>query len=504
MKALLSGKKNKGVATLEILIAFALIILCMGAVIMVVFGNQSVVIDTELNNEAIYKSKKMLEDLRAVSRLDFNLVNPYTSSEVSGPITLAKKAEVRQVDYFTKQATTTVSWTTKGKTYSVFQTTLLTSLDVAGGGTCSSILTGDWKTPSVTTYEFGKDLLGDPSSGFPITAIDVYKGKLFVSVNNSNGNNMPTLFIFSLTNPSVPTLLTSVDNDPTIKLGLNAIANSDTHAFGASAKQSNFATCAVNTCGQLQIFNTGVTPPTVVKTFKMPGVTGTAGQAIGQALAYRKDSATGKEYIYLGLTKTLSGPEFNILDVTDKSNPIYMGGYPVGYGINSLFIKDNYAYIATPNPENMTVLDISNPSSPTRVGGYSPGGGSNGESVYVVGTRVYLGRTFGTNEFNILDATNPSTPTVVANKDIGTGNTTSINSVFVRDYLAFMITNDKFEVWDISNTANIVPWTPNALVSEFQDLPGGKGTAMDCEKNNIYVGSLPTNDKGFISIITAN
>ena len=162
MKVRSFGKKNRGVATLEILIAFAIVILCMGSAIMVIFGNQAIIVDTEINNEAIYKSKKMLEDLRAISRFDFNLVNPSNSTELSGNINFAKKIDVRQVDLFTKQATTTVSWMTEGRTYSVFQTTLLTDLNVSGGGTCSSVLTGNWKTPSVVTYEFGKDSLVRP------------------------------------------------------------------------------------------------------------------------------------------------------------------------------------------------------------------------------------------------------------------------------------------------------------------------------------------------------
>lgn len=506
MKAQLFGKEyKKGVATLEVLIALAVIILCMSAVIMVTFSNQSLIIDSEINNQAIYKSKKMLEDLRSASRFDFNLVNPSSGTEMLGLLSLSKKIEVRQVDYFTKQATSTVSWQSNGRLLSVFQTTLLTSPDgVSSGGTCSSLVTGNWKNPVITSYEFGKDLLGDPSSGYPITAIDVYKGKLFVSVNNSNGNNFPTFFIFNLTNPNVPTLLTSMDNDPSVKLGVNAISSSDSYSFAASAKQSNFGTCASGTCGQLQIINISVTPPVVIKTFKIPGVTGTAGQSIGMSIVYKKDTATNKEYVYLGLAKTFSGPEFNIIDVTDKLNPVYIGGHNVGNAVNSIVIKNQYAYIATPNTENLTIIDISNPSSPVRVGGYSPTGGSNGKSVYVVGNNTYLGRTFGTNEFHILNTANPASISITAIKDIGTGVDTSINSLFVKDYLAFMITNTKFQVWNISDPTNIIPWTQNNLISEFKDLPGGKGTAMDCEGDYIFVGSLPSNDKGFISIISAN
>lgn len=49
MKAQLIGRKfNRGFATLEILIAFAVLILCIGAVIMVSFGNQSIAVDSQI------------------------------------------------------------------------------------------------------------------------------------------------------------------------------------------------------------------------------------------------------------------------------------------------------------------------------------------------------------------------------------------------------------------------------------------------------------------------
>jgi len=500
MKARSTGNKyDKGFSTLEILIAFAVIILCMGAVVIVTFGNQSISVDSQNNSEAIGKAQKVLEDARATSRFDFNLVNPKTETELSGSLSFLKKLEVRQVDLFTKQATSTISWQSGGRTLSVFFTTLFTNPDsVNGGGTCSSVLTGNWKVPQITTYEFGKDLLGDPSSGFPLTAIDVYAGKLFVSVNNGNGNNDPTFFIFGLGNPTVPNLITSMDNNPSVRPGLNSIHATNDYVYGANARRSDFSTCTAGVCGQLQIIDISVIPPVVVSTFKIPGVTGDGGQAIGESIFY-KDG-----FVYLGLAKTDSGPEFNIIDVTTPGSPVYKGGYSVGNGVNDIIVRGDYAYIASPNTENMTILNISDPTNPWRVGGYSPAGGSNGKSLGIVGNTLYLGRTFGSNEFYILNITEPTTVSEITHKDIGTGNKTTINSLSTRDYLAFMITDEKFEVWNIADTANIYPWTPGGLVSEFQDLPGGEGTAMDCEGNYMYVGSLPSSDKGFISIITSS
>jgi type II secretory pathway pseudopilin PulG len=111
MKAQLIGKKIRGMATLEILIAFAILSLSMGAVILVAFGNQSVAVDSQLSMEALGKAQKMLEEARATSRQDFNLVNPYTNTETSGPLTFTKTLDVQTsatdptLDVYTKKVT---------------------------------------------------------------------------------------------------------------------------------------------------------------------------------------------------------------------------------------------------------------------------------------------------------------------------------------------------------------------------------------------------------------
>ncbi len=491
-------KYNQGMMSLEILIAFAVLILGIGAATLMIFGNESGLIDAENRNQAILIARNTMEEVQSDARYDFNLLNPTSTIEMNGPVTFTKNLEVDQLDLFTKEASLTTTWQSGKKTLSVRLDTLFTNPEaVDGGNTCSSILSGDWKNPILTNFEFGKDLFSDATNIFPISGIDVYKGKMFVTLSNSASTTYPTFFIFDISNENLsPSLISSLDNDSSTKLGLNAVAATDKYAYVTNTKQSNFATCNASICGQLQVIDVSVNPPVVKKTFKIPGVTGTAGQAIGKSILYHNG------LIYLGLTKTLSGPEFNIIDVTDPLNPVYKGGFSVGNAVNSIALKDNTAYIATPNSENLTILDVGTSSAPYRIGGYSPAGGSNGKSLSLVGNKLYLGRTFGTNELHILDTYNPNNPAVLAIKDVGTGNQTSINSILIRDYAAFMLTDSKFEAWNVSNPGIISPLTEHGIVSEFQTLPG-PGVGLDCESNLIYAATLPASNKGFISIITA-
>ena len=78
--------------------------------------------------------------------------------------------------------------------------------DAVGGNTCSSILTGDWQRPSVANFPFNA-LIGDSSTTtYPITGIDAYNGRLYVTVSNTSVNTK-TFFIFDISYPMSPHFL---------------------------------------------------------------------------------------------------------------------------------------------------------------------------------------------------------------------------------------------------------------------------------------------------------
>ncbi len=492
--------KQKGFSTIEISVALLIITVGLTAATLVIFGGRSFSSDSGLDNEALYKAQRQIEDARASARASFGSV---ISSSSNDGIYFKEVVVSSGSQPYSKNVISRISWTAPGpRSEKIELSTTLSDWKNAlvKNQPCLTPLSGDWQHPQMAFYEFGKDLLGDSSSGYPLTGITVLNSKLYVTVNNTNGNNFPSLFIFDVSKPGVkPALLTSADNDPGVKSGLNAITVNGNYAYVANANNPNFSTCA--TCGQLQIFDISKTPPQVIDTFKVPGVTGKNGQSIGTSIFYKGG------IVYLGLAKTPDGAtgdtEFNLIDVGggghggSPTSPVFLGGYQVGNGVNAIYAKGKYAYIATPNSENMTILDVSDPTHPTRAGGYSPGIGSNGESLFVTGSTVYLGRTFGTNEFYILNVQNPASITVLGSKDIGSGSSTSINGVVLRSNLAFLITNTQFQIWNVANPASITQWaTPLSL-------PAGSGTTISCSTDNsIYVGSLPSNDKGFISIIT--
>lgn len=510
MKEEYLGRDNqKGFSTLEMLIAMAILIMVISAVILVSFGSQSLLIDSQTNNEALKKAQQLLEQQQSLARKDFKLVNPVT--EFADGIYQEKVDVETQPDFFTKKVTATVSWPGEyNRNLSVKLSALVTNFNNAlGGDTCGSVLSGHWENPQIQNLDFAQ-LVGDVGGPYPVSDIDAsidlnQSPKLYVTVNNTDVGDKETFFIFDITNPASPVLISDgkIDNDDSVRAGLNAVHAAGNYAYVASNYGANFNTetspCdnsngANPSCGQLQVIDISVSPPELKYTFEVPSVSGSGGQAIGKSIFY-KDG-----YVYLGLAKTESGPEFNIIDVHNPLAPFPVGSWPVGNGINAIYVKGRYAYLATPNNQELIVLDISNPASPSLAGGFdAPGGSGNGKSLYLVGDTLYLGRTVGGTEFYILDDKIPATvqlPVFGEKSDIDD----SINSIISRDYLTFLITNNQLQIFKINQASN--PWgiSPYFSIS----LPSDDNRkSMDCQGNYLYVGSVDSSDNGYLSIITS-
>lgn len=270
-----------------------------------------------------------------------------------------------------------------------------------------------------------------------------------------------------------PQFISGLGTNSAVQTGFNAVTTNGPFAY--------IATNSGSSSGQLQIINIQQNPPVVVSTLKIPSVTGSGGQGIGKSIFYSHG------YVFLGLTKTLTRPEFNIIDVIDPTQPTWIGGYRVGNAVNAIEVRNNYAYIATPNAQELITLDVSNPTNPHVVGGYqAPDDIGNGKSLYTVGNTLYFGRTVtGSNpELYILDNTNPENLiSSTGSYEIGS----SINSLIVRDSLAFLITtNGQFQIYNIASSTDITPFTSTIALPS-----GGIGDSMDCEGNTLFITSSP-------------
>lgn len=353
----------------------------------------------------------------------------------------------------------------------------------------------NWSPSAINDTDFGVAIAVTGSSGSTNRVANIDSVRITVTY-------IKEFYVLDISTPTNPTFVSGLNNN-IFATGFNAVHVATSSGVG----YAYVATNAGPATGQLQIVNLNTNPPSVSNTFVVPGVTGTGAQAVGNALFY-KDG-----YVYLGLTKTASGPEFNIIDVHNPLAPQKIGSYAVGSGVNDIFVRGNYAYLATSdNVREFMALNISDPVNPLLAGVYDAPGSTGfgyGRSLYAVGDTLYGGRTYVSNaaEFSILDVTNPTVvPPLLGSRDVGIVATPySVNGAIVRDTLAFLLTNSgtggRVEIANIQNPGTIPSPTTISLPN------AGGGVSLDCEGNYMYAASVPTSgsfiNRGSISIITA-
>ncbi len=522
--------KTAGFSTLEMLMAMSILILTLSAVTLTSFGSQTMITDGQIDREALSKAEERLENAQTLARKDFKLVNSTTTTENIGGVVYTEILTVSTTtppDYATKKITSTVTWNGEhGRLQHVSLSAIVTNFTRAvGGDTCDSQPTGDWKNPLIQNAVTSiSQLLGTSTSINVTTSVDAHKGKLYVAVGNTTYVTDPTFFIFDIARlKSNPTsaLLGKLDTANTTSEGLFALhvaegtSTGSMYAYTANKHIANWSTCTQNyNCAQLQIIDvSSSTKLSLASTtnYKIPNtspssVTGTGGQAVGSSIFY-KDGL-----VYIGLTKTLSGPEFNIIDVHDPLHPVWVGGYSVGATVSAIIVANNLAYLATSdNARELIVLNVANPVNPTLASIYNASGSAfgYGQALYLTGDKLTFGRTYisGAPEFYILDASSSSSlipDPPLATFDIGTSaNPFSILGVIARDSLTFITggtssTGGKFEILNTTNSSAISLWTTPL------SLPGTSvGSAFDCEGNDFFVTSNDTSNNGYLSVITA-
>lgn len=466
MKARSIGRKNNtGMSTLEILIAFAVITLCIGAVILLTFGNQSIAVSLNTQSEAISKAQEVLETARATSRKNYNQVedcDDATTTPCSGETNsfYNRKLLISSATQCAKNVKSSASFSMNDQ---ILTTDLVTHLidtvtAVALGGDCPSVPPRDWSNPEQLT---SADTI---PTDLKATGIDVKNKIVYMSTDPSSATD-PDFFIFdasSASETSAPVLTASINTGP----GLSSIDVAGSYAYVSNDSKN----------GQLQIIDVSDINNPILKTTMnvVPG--GTDINTVGTKVFYYNKK------IYLGLKKNIYA-EFYVIDVENPLSPTLTGGYELNASVNSINVKDDYAYIANPNAEEITVVNINENSSKfmQRVDGFdAPGGSGNGKSIRIIGNKLYLGRTVGNIEFYILDITDPKNPSILGSNNVNS----SINDLVVAGDYAYLATGEsgsEFQILDISDDINPV------LLEKYNYTENSTG--IDYEDNLIYISN---------------
>lgn len=506
-----------------------IMVMTLSAVVIVSFGNQGMLINGQTNSEAMNLAQEMLEEQQELARKDFRLVQATSSTEDI----YTKDVSILPWDgdqYSSKKVTVTVSWKDQHMIpRNVVLTTVLSNfMNAVGGDTCAAP-TGNWTSPQHSDYSLAA-FPGVPGGSYSIGGLDAYRGNLYVASALTSASGLPTFFVADVSNPLSPSVLGSVDNNGSSITGLSAVAagntaivsgTAHTYVYAANAYGANFNTCSqAANCSQMQVFDvTNPTNPQLKASFKFatssasvplmsaPYINGSGGQAVGKSIFY-KDGL-----VYLGLSKTGTGPEFTIINVHDPLNPTPISGYNVGYGVESVYVRGKYAYLATDDTSNsLVVLDISNPLLPTNVTPahtvYNEASIGKGNAVYAIGDTLYLGKTMsgaGNHELFALNITNAGSgvPTPPAGGKATIGAT--VAGLVVRDTLAYVLTSTTNQLQSLKITPNLTGASMYANPSSISQyappmtMPGN-GVALDCEKNYLFAASN-NGSNGYVSVI---
>jgi hypothetical protein len=343
--------------------------------------------------------------------------------------------------------------------------------------------------------------------------------ELVASVTTALTKTSPTLFNFSLSSSTSPTLISSFDNSTSTKSGPAATANNWPITYIANSAAANFDTCVLGTaCSQLQIIDwNGIgssSAPYMRSLLKLATSTasfasGSGGQSAGKSITYSNG------FIYLGLQKTSSvqGNEFNIIDVHNPDSPVWLSGFHIGRTVNHIEIQNGYAYLATDDPtRELVILDIHNPLQIMLVGSYDAPGPSNygyGEAVSIASTTVLLGRSYapGQSQLTELTASPPQAPIVIgrASMNVST-DTSSIESIQIESSLAFVLTSLAIEIWKVAPNSSLNASTTFSLLNSIP-LPNASSVtnaSLACHNKSIYVASTNAAHVGYMTILTGS
>ncbi len=146
----------------------------------------------------------------------------------------------------------------------------------------------------------------------------------------------------------------------------------------------------------------------------------------------------------------------HIFDISNPASPVEQGSINLGVDARDVAVKDNIAYVATPNDnQEIMLVNVSNPSAPTKIGYVDVTGTADGLSVDVHGTRLYLGTYTNASggEFFILDRSNATAPTVLKSVEIG-ADLNSLRAAGPFVFMATAVSNQEFKIYRVSDANN--------------------------------------------------
>ncbi|OHA45011.1 MAG: hypothetical protein A3G04_01285 [Candidatus Taylorbacteria bacterium RIFCSPLOWO2_12_FULL_44_9] len=214
----------------------------------------------------------------------------------------------------------------------------------------------------------------------PLTDIEVRNGRAYISTDSSRQSD-PDIFVVDIRDSSSAYLLSGINTGP----GISSIALVGDRIFAA----------ATSRVAQLQVIKMPDLANLIIESsYKLPLPYATATPPLGSAIFYDRG------LIYLG-TEKWEGQEFSVVDMSNPTRPIGLGGLEIGSKVGAIYVRDDVAYLAASDEKQLRAIDISNHAVPFLIDSFNPSGWERqeGKSLDYFEDRLSFGRTSG--GFNI-------------------------------------------------------------------------------------------------------
>lgn len=413
---------SRGSSIIEVLIASAVITLSISASAMLIFSNQSVVLDSDAATDATYKAKKILEDARALALQDFNSpdldsgLQTFSNEQIYG-----RKLNIIKTGCKI-QAEAIVTWSTetlRPQFLDLSSEFVDTKEAYRQGGDCDGTIPGKWDNPITA--------VSTPIGGAGATDIDVDNYFIYLASNPSPAAK-EDFYIYEFN----PTTFALSGIGINVSKGIYAIDYAHDYVFAGSEDTDQEV---------LSIHVANHTAPSVVDVEALPDVTA-AGVETRSVRYYDGKVYVGTNYLACPSCVPTRNNEFHIFTETSPGELGWSGRYKVNHNINDIVVRGNYAYLATSDDAGeLHIYNISNPSNIQFVRKIDLSGNEDGLALYVSGNKLYLGRErtpAARKDFYIFTLTDPENPTEWTSINLGLNPGTTVEEIIVKGSLAFV------------------------------------------------------------------
>jgi hypothetical protein len=500
MRGELIGNMKKfplGSATIELMIALAILATMLATAAAVSYGNFAMTQDSDSYQEGLYQVSGSLEYARAelTKDIDFSL-SPQTCSTPPDGISYC----VNTISDCAKVITATNKWQAGSREQKIIQSTKVVSpaAILSMGGNCTlTPPSGGWQCP-----EPGAELRISPNIN--PTALDIINipggASKTMAYLTSEDNNQIVFSAVDITSGDSGSY-TEADADFTIVAPKGFF---DVAAAWKSDGSTGYAFVAAEDSSlPLQVIDLklgSATYGTVAATYPV------AGAQAGRSIFYLNNR------VYLGTLNNAGGPEFYVFDVSNPLTPsLPIASFEVGGTVNDITItNDGYAYLATGNASReMMAVNLNTSASasvdlPETMTGHKD---RLGQSIFKLGERVYIGlldEGKPDDDFYIYDISNRAAvlaPTQVAGSGFSADG--NVVGIVVNGPLAFLNTtdtNDEFKVLvglTQGSPSGVPSGTDDPLLYADKQL-SNVGHGIDFENNRAY--SIASNGSTVLQI----